>query len=387
MTSVEKVKNLSEVASFDMESCQSSTFLSLGKTQLPIYKASSPRGSCKLFKTLLTNKCKMDCKYCINSKCSTRRQPHKYEKGELARTFHFFYKKRLVDALFLSSSIEEPETNMEEMIEEVKTLREDFRFRGYIHLKILPGSSRDQVQRAAIYADRLSINIETISPSHLAELSSTKDMKNDILLRQAWIREEVRKRAGLNELTAASDDAPQRLPGSQLTHTTQLIVGALGETDREVFGCAISEYSHMEVKRVYYSPFSPIPGTPLESHSPAGKWRGHRLYQLDFLYRDYDFKKEEIDLAYRNDFLPNEDPKVTIARSQLAKPQEINGLGKEELLRIPGVGPKTAERIASHKEKLSSMLQLHKLGVNLSKALPFIKIDGSYQERISAFCA
>ena len=368
MTSVEKVKSLSEVASFDMESCQSSTFLSLGKTQIPIYKASSPRGSCKLFKTLLTNKCKMDCKYCINSKCSLRRQPQRYEKGELARTFHFFYKKRLVEALFLSSSIEEPETNMEEMIEEVKTLREDFRFRGYIHLKILPGSSRDQIQRAAIYADRLSINLESISPSHLSELSSTKDMKKDILLRQAWIREEVRKRAGLS-------------------HTTQLIVGALGETDREVFGCAISEYAHMEVKRVYYSPFSPILGTPMEGYSPAGKWRGHRLYQLDFLYRDYDFKKEEIDLAYRNDFLPNEDPKVTIARSQLAKPVEINGLGKEELLRIPGVGPKTAEKLASHKEKLSSMLQLHKLGVNLSKALPFIKIDGSYQERITSFAS
>lgn len=366
MTSVEKVKSLSEVASFDMESCQSSTFLSLGKAQLPIYKASSPRGSCRLFKTLLTNKCKMDCRYCINSRCSLRRQPHKYEKGELARTFRFFHKKGLVEALFLSSSIEEPEQNMEEMIEEAKILREDFRFRGYIHLKILPGSTRDQIRRAALYADRLSINVESISPAHLSELSSTKDMKNDILLRQAWIREEVRKRSGLS-------------------HTTQLIVGALGESDREIFSCAISEYTHMEVKRVYYSPFSPIPGTPLESHSPAGKWRGRRLYQLDFLYRDYNFRKEELDLAFRNDFLPNEDPKVTIARSQLAKPVEINGLGKEELLRIPGVGPKTAERIASHKRKITSMLQLHKLGVNLPKALPFIKIDGSYQERITSF--
>lgn len=369
MTSVEKVKTLSEVASFDMENCASSTFLPLGHSKFPVYRASTPRGSCKLFKTLLTNKCRMDCRYCVNSKCALRRQPHKYEPGELARTFHFFYKKRMVEALFLSSSIEEPEQNMEEMLEEVRILREEMRFRGYIHLKVLPGSTRDQVHRAALYADRLSINIETISPSHLSELSSTKDMKNDILMRQAWIRGEARKRAGVS-------------------HTTQLIVGALGESDREVFGCAISEYAHMEVRRVYYSPFSPILGTPMEGDSPAGKWRGHRLYQLDYLYRDYNFSRDEIDLAFRNDFLPNEDPKVTIARSRLAKPQEINGLGKEELIRIPGVGPRTAEKIASHKKRITSMLQLHRLGVNLPKALPFIKIDGSYQERLTTFaCA
>ena len=369
MTSAEKVKTLSETASFDMENCESATFLPLGHVKFPIYRASTPNGRCTLFKTLLTNKCKMDCRYCVNSKCALRRQPQKYEQGELARTFHFFYKKRLVDGLFLSSSIEEPEQNMEEMLYEAELLRTQFRYRGYMHLKILPGSTRDQIRRAARYADRLSINIETISPTHLSELSSTKDMKNDILTRQSWIREEVSRRSGLS-------------------HTTQLIVGALGESDREVFGCAISEYAHMEVRRVYYSPFSPILGTPLENAKAAGKWRGQRLYQLDYLYRDYHFTQDEIGLAFRNDFLPNEDPKVTIARSRLAKPQEINGLGKEELIRIPGVGPKTAEKIASQKKKITSMLQLHRLGVNLSKALPFVKINGSYQERLTSFaCA
>ena len=368
MVSAQKVSSLSGSAFFDMENCDAATHIPLGNSSIPIYKATTPRGNCNLFKTLLTNHCKMDCKYCMNSKCSKRRQPTTYKPAELAQVFHLFWKKRLVEGLFLSSSIEEPVKNMEEMLEAVSILRHHYFFRGYVHLKILPGAERDQVERAAGLADRLSINLESISPSHMSELTSTKDFKNDILKRQGWIREILKRK------------------GRSVSHTTQFVVGALGETDHEIFKTAILEYKHMEVRRVYYSPFTPLEGTPLEREKPAPKWRGHRLYQLDWLYREYKFSEREVFAAMEEDFLLNADPKVTIARTFFGeKRQEVNSLPYNELLRIPGIGPKTAQKLSAAKEPIKTCSQLKRHGVNLRRALPFIKVNGFAQTTLASF--
>ncbi len=389
MVSPQKVSSLSGSAFFDMENCDAATHIPLGSSSVPIYKATTPRGNCNLFKTLLTNHCKMDCRYCMNSKCSSRRQPASYKPAELAQVFHLFWRKGLVQGLFLSSSIEDPVKNMEEMLEAVAILRHRYFFGGYVHLKILPGAERDQVERAARLADRLSINLESISPSHLSELSSTKDFKNDILKRQGWIREILKRKgrtsnAGLPPENGAKGAA--RHPRTAASHTTQLIVGALGETDREVFRTAILEYRHMEIRRMYYSPFSPLEGTPLERGNPAPRWRGHRLYQLDWLYREYRFSEREVFSAMEEDFLPNADPKVTIARAFFGeKRQELNGLSYDDLIRIPGIGPRTAQKLSEAKEPLRTCTQLKKHGVNLRRALPFIKVNGHAQTTLAGF--
>jgi predicted DNA-binding helix-hairpin-helix protein len=401
MVSLEKVSALSELASYDMEQEERLKFIPLSgeKKDLPLYEAKTPKGRCTLFKTLMTNNCKMDCKYCINSNCSRHRAAHKYSPAELAEVFSSLAKRGLVQGLFLSSSIEDPVDSMEKILEAGRIIRVEKSYRGYIHLKILPGSSFDQIKSAMQIANRVSINLESVSPSHLAEIASNKDFKNDILKRQAWIR-------GLIKGSAAShpqgeDFLPkspeERSPGggspdfnpegvpTRVSHTSQVMVGVDGESDWEIFSLAASEYDYMDLSRLYYSAFKPIGGTPLENHPAAPLWRQNRLYQADWLYRVYNYSRDEMHFAFDEDFLPNTDPKILIARELFQKPLEVNGAEEQELIRIPGIGPKAAKTISSFKGKITSMRTLSQLGAIAGRALPFVKINGLHQTTISSF--
>ncbi len=379
MVSAEKVRALSELASYDMEQEERLKHIPLGGKNGPLhtYEAKTPRGTCTLFKTLMTNKCRMDCRYCVNAQCSKRRAAWKYTPEELASTFIALYKKRLVQGIFLSSSIEDPIPSMESILESAHLLRAKMNYMGYMHLKILPGSTRDQVERATRYADRVSINLETVSHSRLSEIASNKDFKNDILKRQAWIRS-TQSRFKYSRETGS---AP-----TSVSHVSQLMVGINGESDMDIFKLAASEYEHMKLNRMYYSAFKPVVDTPLENSPATPTWRQNRLYQLDWLYRIYEYSREEVQPAFSDDgFLQNTDPKATIARTIFERPLEINSAEERDLLRVPGIGPKTAKSLAKAREKITSMAALGKHGVVLGRALPFIRINGLHQTTLASF--
>lgn len=383
MVSLEKVSALSELAAYDMEQEERMKFVSLGgdKKDLPLYEAKTPKGKCTLFKTLMTNNCKMDCKYCINSRCSKHRAAHKYSPHELADVFSLLAKRGLVQGLFLSSSIEDPPDSMEKILEAGRIVRVERGYKGYIHLKILPGSSFGQIKQAMEIANRVSINLESVSPSHLAEIASNKDFKNDILKRQAWIRSIQQSLSR----PCPAEGGSQGASHTHVSHTSQVMVGVDGESDWEIFSLAASEYDYMNLSRLYYSAFRPIAGTPLESREAAPLWRQNRLYQTDWLYRVYKYSRQEMQFAFSGDFLPNIDPKVSIARELFQRPIEVNGAEEKDLVRIPGIGPKTAKAISLHKGKITSMRTLSQLGTIAGRALPFLKINGLQQTTISSF--
>lgn len=380
MVVLEKIRALTELASYDMEQEQELKHIPLGENNPPLhlYDAKTPMGKCTLFKTLMTNKCKMDCKYCVNAKCAKQKTAWKYAPAELADTFMALVRKRMVQGLFLSSSIVDPVESMEAIIEAAELIRTKKNYRGYVHLKILPGSTQDQIKRAMQFANRVSINLETVSPSALSEIASNKDFKNDILKRQAWIRNFQNSKSNIPH------ESSHRL--SSVSNTSQLMVGINGETDQDIFTLAASEYDHMNLSRMYYSAFKPVVGTPLERTLAAPPWRQNRLYQVDWLYRIYKYSREEIQYAFSDEgFVGNRDPKVSIARTTFEKPLEVNGAEQQELMRVPGIGPKTAKSLAQAKEKITSLVALRKHGVVLGRALPFLKIGGLHQTTLSSF--
>jgi putative DNA modification/repair radical SAM protein len=390
MTSIEKVAHLANGSGFDMEKVES-----LGAaTRYDVCASTSskrevkgatgigsvlrgglchsftPDGRCvSLFKTLYTNSCSHECNYCTNSsKCTNKSKAYSYSPEELAKTTLALYKGNYIEGLFLSSGIGGDENKtMDDMIESVRLLRNKYLFRGYVHMKILPGASQENIKQAMELSDRVSINIEASKESYLQELCPTKDFQNDIILRQRMIRDLSRK----NPLGAGQ--------------TTQMVVGAAEETDKEILDRSVYEYSDMLLKRVYYSVFTPIKGTGFEDREMQPRWREHRLYQMDWLHRIYKLDRKEIDVAFNEEgFLENCDPKMAIARQTLDGPVDPNTADYKELIRVPGIGPTSAERIiqARKKQKITKKRELTTLGVRVDRAKPFMKIGGWLDETL-----
>jgi predicted DNA-binding helix-hairpin-helix protein len=320
-------------------------------------------GRCvSLFKTLYTNACPHDCGYCPNASVSARKKTFSYTPEELARITLDLYRENRIEGLFLSSGLgRDEEETMEEMIEAVRLLRFAHHFSGYVHLKILPGSSKEHVRQAMELADRVSVNLEGPSAARVAELCPSKEYENDILARQRYIRDLSREVS---------------LPAGQ---TTQMVVGAAGETDREIFDRILFEYDVLNLKRVYFSAFTPLAGTAFEDRKKAPAWREHRLYQIDWLRRVYKLAEGEIAAAFDDDgFLRNSDPKVAIARASFEEPIDPNGATFAELIRVPGIGPKSARRILLRRKngRIERMRDLAKLGVATRRAGPFLQVGG-----------
>ncbi|MBW2971638.1 radical SAM protein [Candidatus Woesearchaeota archaeon] len=322
----------------------------------------------KIFKTLMTNSCTHDCNYCTNStRCTKQKSKFMYTPDELARVFMHLHRNHEIEGLFLSSGIvKNADHTTDMMLDAVKLVRQKYNFRGYIHFKALPGVSFDKLKEARQYATRMSINIEATSKDRINEFTSIKEFKSDILRRQSWIR----------SLSPPSGQS------------TQLVVGAAGESDWEVLKMMKWEYENMSLYRMYYSPFTPLHTTPFERKEAAPKWRANRLYNVDWLFRKYKYDFNEIkELVNDNDMLPNRDPKLTHAEKFLSKPVDVKDADYKELIRVPGIGLKTAKRIITSRKDFPDMKRrhLHQMGVILKRADPYLKVNGHTQKTLCAY--
>jgi len=331
-----------------------------------IHRAAVPGGnSVCLFKVLLTNACMNDCAYCVNrvGRDGPRRA---FRPEELARVFMQMYSRRLVRGLFLSSGVaDNPSRTMEQMVTTVEILRHRYEFKGYIHLKILPGASFDCVEAGCRLASRVSVNMEAPTRQHLARLSKRKQLYENILEPMHL----VKKLMSVDE---------KLVPSGQ---TTQFVVGAAGEADRDILRTTEALYREIGLRRVYYSAFRPIFNSPLEGRAATPPIREHRLYQSDWLLRVYRFSPQEVELALgETGNLPlKKDPKLIIAERQpWLFPVDVNKATYEELLRVPGIGPLSATRIIETRRdrSISSVAQLRKMGVVTSRATPYIWFQG-----------
>ena len=371
MSTLEKMKILTDSAQYDL--CDYVNHNKSSQVNLPgIYHATGKNGcQIPLFKTLMSNKCKNDCKYCINQ---SKRNFTRLELSpeELAKAFLGYYNRGLVNGLFLSSGISnDVDTTMEKQIECVQILRKKYGYDDYIHLKIVPGASRDSIKRAMALANRVSINIEAATPSGLAELSSTKDYNKDILKRLSWI----------NSLENKSTTYPNS------THTTQLIVGANGESDKEILKRMEKIYKNSKLKRTYFSAFTPIDETDFENKEACSTDRTSKLYNADSLLNDYHYKVNELVFDDNDKLSLTTDPKILAAKNMDIFPVEINAAPFVELIRVPGIGVKSAREIISIRKKrpFTNINQLKKLGVVVLRAEPYIKISGEYQTTFDTF--
>ncbi|MBE6499947.1 MAG: radical SAM protein [Methanobrevibacter thaueri] len=365
MTTLEKMKILSDAAQYDL--CDYVNHNKSSQVNLPgIYEATGHNG-CKipLFKTLITNDCKNDCKYCINQ---SKRNFTRLEltPESLAKAFLGYYGRGLVNGLFLSSGIsDDVDSTMEKQIETVHLLRNKYGYDDYIHLKIVPGASKDSIKRAMALANRVSINIEAATSSGLSDLSSTKDYNKDILKRLSWI----------NRLQYKSTTYPNS------THTTQLIVGANDESDKEILTRMEKIYKNSNLKRTYFSAFTPIEETELGDKDPCSTDRTGKLYNADSLVNEYHYKVKELVFDSDDNLLLTQDPKILAAENMDIFPVEINNAPLVELIRVPGIGIKSAKKIISIRKKIpfTNKEQLRNLGVVVNRAEPYIKISGEYQ--------
>lgn len=330
----------------------------------------TPDGRCvSLLKILMTNYCMYDCKYCINRISSDVRRA-RFTVQEVVDLTIGFYKRNYIEGLFLSSGIiKSPDYTMEQMIEIAKTLRLQHDFQGYIHLKTIPNAAPELQRLAGLYADRLSINIELPTPASLTKLAPEKDRLD---ITNAMGRISIHERES-KEDRKKFRSAPKFAPAGQ---STQMIIGADGESDKDVLSTSVNLYQDYRLRRVYYSAFSPIPKPSITLPAkPAPLLREHRLYQADWLYRFYGFSLDEIVTGGTQGFLDlNHDPKTAWAlKNRDWFPMDINVASREELLRIPGLGGRTVQKILQHRRYARlGMEELARMRVPLKKARPFI---------------
>jgi predicted DNA-binding helix-hairpin-helix protein len=331
-----------------------------------IYRAVLPGGGCtSLFKVLLTNVCSNDCAYCVNQ--VGRDCPRaSFGPDELARTFSELHQRRLVDGIFLSSAIAGNATQTESrMVDAIAILRKRYGFRGYVHLKILPGADFASVEAACRLATRVSINMEAPTAHHLARLTSRKNILDGIVQPMRW----VKKIVGSNETL---------VPSGQ---TTQFVVGAADETDRDLIDTVEALYREVGLRRAYFSAFSPVSQSRLQEHPATPPLREHRLYQTDWLLRIYGFSLSEVELALgpQGNLPLKTDPKLAIASKRPdLYPLDVNRASYEDLLRVPGIGPVSARRIVDSREdhSINSVQQLRKMKVSTRRAVPYLWFKG-----------
>jgi predicted DNA-binding helix-hairpin-helix protein len=331
--------------------------------------AQMPNGrQIKLVKTLLTSACERNCFYCpFRAGRDFRRATLKPE--EMAQTFMLLHRARAAEGIFLSSGIVQGGlTTQDKLIATAEILRTRYQFQGYIHLKIMPGAEKAQVERAMQLANRVSINLEAPNTARLEKLAPRKQFLEELLQPLRWV-EEIRR----------SQPAYKGWNGRWPSSVTQFVVGAVGESDLELLQTTEQVFRHLRLQRAYFSAFHPVEDTPLENLPPTPPGRQNRLYEASFLLRDYGFAMEELAFDPQGNLPLEVDPKLAWARANLSEtPLEINRATRQELLRIPGIGLKGAAAIltARRQNKLREISDLRRLGIIASRAAPFVLLDG-----------
>jgi len=339
-----------------------------------VHPAVLPNGKqIKLLKTLLSSACERDCFYCpFRAGRDFRRAT--FKPDEFASLFMKLHHARAAEGIFLSSGIAAGGSNTQnKILDTAEILRKRLGYRGYMHLKIMPGAERGQVERAMQFADRVSINLEAPNTERLAKLAPHKVFLEELLQPLKWV-EEIRR----------SQPAYKFWNGKYPSTVTQFVAGGSDESDLELLTTTNWLMKNVRLKRAYFSAFSPIHDTPLENKAAVDPLREHRLYQASFLLRDYGFDLEEMPFTQDGNLPLPADPKLAWAQMNLAeRPLEINRAEKRELLRVPGIGLKGADAILSARRtgKLRDLTSLRKLGIVVARAAPFLLLNGKRPER------
>lgn len=379
MELLEKLRILADSAKYDA-ACTSSG-VNRGKREGMIGTACAPGichsfsadGRCiSLLKVLMTNVCSYDCQYCVN-RCSNDIPRAAFTPDELAGLTIEFYRRNYIEGLFLSSGVAgSPDNAMERMCRALELLRGPYRFNGYIHAKAIPGCSQELLHKLGTLCDRMSVNIELPSEKSLGQLAPDKK-KDAILKPMGAIRNGI---AENKRDLAVYRHAPSFVPAGQ---STQMIIGATPDTDYQIMRLTAGLYKKYGLRRVFYSAYIPV-GTNalLPQNTPPPLLREHRLYQVDWLLRYYGFQVEEILDEEHPSLDPMLDPKCNWALAHLDRfPVEVNRADKELLLRVPGIGLKSAQRIlTARRTGPLSFDDLKKTGVVLKRAVYFITCKG-----------
>ena len=368
---LDKLKILAESAKYDVSCASSGTSRSHKKGQIGsaegwgICHSFAEDGRCiSLLKIMLTNNCIYDCAYCINRRSNDLPRAT-FSVSELVNLTIEFYRRNYIEGLFLSSGVvRNPDYTMERLVKVVKDLRQVYRFNGYIHLKSIPGASQELVNEAGLYADRMSVNIEIPNEQSLQLLAPEKDFQS-VFTPMRYIQQGMLQSA---EERKKFRHAPRFVPAGQ---STQMIVGATSDSDKDILHLTSALYKRPSMKRVYYSGFVPVNG--YDKRLPALKQpplvRENRLYQADWLLRFYNFNVDEIVDDSYPDLDLEIDPKLAWAlRHPEAFPVDINRADYEMLLRVPGLGVKSAKMIltARRYSRLGTS-HLKQIGVVLKK--------------------
>ena len=377
---MERLKILTDAAKYDA-ACTSSGTSRRGSGQgmgncadMGICHSFSADGRCiSLLKILFTNECVFDCHYCIN-RCSNDIPRASFTPDEVCRLTIEFYRRNYIEGLFLSSGIlKNPAYTMELLYQTLFKLRNEYHFEGYIHVKAIPGAPPELIQQTGFLADRMSVNLELPTSEGLKRLAPHKSRRT-ILSPMRQIQTGIT--ANQEEL-ALGKGTPAFVPAGQ---STQMIIGATGESDYQIVNVAEALYQKFGLKRVVYSAFIRVNEDALLPALPGGPplLREHRLYQADWLLRYYGFQAKELLSEQNPNFNVFLDPKCHWALNHLGEfPVEVNRAGYEALLRVPGIGVKSARRIVAARRFGSLRFEdLKKMGVVLKRAVYFITCQG-----------
>ena len=382
---MDKLKILTDAAKYDV-ACTSSGVERRGdgtgmgnSIAAGICHSFSGDGRCiSLLKILYTNECVFDCHYCINRR-SNDVERASFTPEEICQLTMEFYRRNYIEGLFLSSGVKHsPDETMEELCRTAELLRNQYHFQGYIHMKAIPGASPELVERLGHLVDRMSVNLELPTAEGLRKLAPNKSRRTILRpMKQIQLRREANK----EELTLYRK-APKFVPAGQ---STQMIVGATGETDLQIVSVAETLYQQFDLKRVFYSAFVDVNHNSLVPAAISGPplLREHRLYQADWLLRFYGFQASELLSEKHPNFNLLLDPKCDWAVTHLEQfPVEINRADYYTLLRVPGIGERSARRIVgARRTRALDFPDLKKIGVVLKRALYFITCNGRMMYR------
>jgi len=352
------------------DACLASGENSIKTNELPIHMAALPGGKrVPILKSLMTSACERNCNYCpFRSGRDTRRVTFRPE--EMADTVVKLTQAKVSKGAFISSGIAGGGVRTQDrLLDTAEVLRKKLNYRGYLHLKLMPGAEEAQIEQAMRLADRVSVNLEAPNTNRLHLLAPQKDMMEE-LLRPLRVVEKIRK----------TQPGYLGWNGHWPSTTTQFVVGAVGESDLELLQTVAYLYRNLRLARSYFSGFRPVSDTPFEDRNPTNPWRQFRLYQASFLLRDYRLELEDKPFK-AEEYLPLDiDPKQAWARVNLSEaPVEINRANRQQLIKIPGIGPQGAQSIMNARCKgarLRSIEELKALGILTGRAAPFILLDG-----------